>query len=121
MVKNNQKYITYLLVLLDAIAVCGAYFLSWYLVFGRPNGLGGLPKEQYFKVIPFLVPAYLISILCGNESYEKNCVKEQCHITGIDSVFVDIDIGDLRRRLQNDIVEVGAEGVYDLLDFIDNT
>ena len=81
---------------------------------------GEFPKRKFNYCDESLVPAYLISILCGNESYEKNCVKEQCHITGIDSVFVDIDIGDLRRRLQNDIVEVGAEGVYDLLDFIDN-
>ncbi len=60
MINKSRHYLIISYLILDAVIISCSYFLSWYLVFGRPNGLGGLPKEQYFKVIPILIPVYLI-------------------------------------------------------------
>lgn len=63
MIKDNQKYFNGLHVLLDALAVAGAYMLAWYLKFEGPfatEGVGTLGQLFYFRALYFLVPGYLI-------------------------------------------------------------
>lgn len=63
MIKDNQKYFNRLHVLLDALAVAGAYLMAWYLKMVGPfaeEGVGTLPMSFYFSALYFLVPGYII-------------------------------------------------------------
>ncbi len=69
MIKNNQKYLNGLHVVIDAIIIAGSYILAWWLKFETP--VGGvkpgdfyLPMETYFSAIPYIVAAYLIIYQC---------------------------------------------------------
>lgn len=82
---------------------------------------GEFKKRRFNYCDENFVPAYLVSILCGGDTYERHCVIEQCHITAIDTISVSIIINDtLRNKLSNDILEIGEEGVLDLISFIDD-
>lgn len=65
MIKNNQKYLNGLHVIIDAVIIAGSYMLAWWIKFETP--LGGvkpgdfyLPRETYFGAIPYIVIAYLL-------------------------------------------------------------
>ncbi len=63
MIKDNQKILNRIMVLIDAVIV-GASFLLAYLikfyVFEREPGVGVLPIESYVRVLPIVVPGYLL-------------------------------------------------------------
>lgn len=77
------------------------------------------PKRRYNYCSEELIPLYLIAIICGNDSSDKQTLSDQCNITKIETVSIDISVKELRERLANDIVEIGKEGICDLVDFID--
>ncbi len=81
---------------------------------------GQFPKRKYNNCTEKLVPVYLLAILCGQDSYEKRQLIEQCHFTGIETVSVSLDLEGFSKRLQNNILEIGNEGVCDLISFIDD-
>lgn len=81
---------------------------------------GQFPKRKYNNCIEKLVPVYLLAILCGQDSYEKRQLIEQCHFSEIETVSVSLDLEGFNKRLQNDILEIGNEGVCDLIGFIDD-
>lgn len=81
---------------------------------------GEFPKEKYNYCTEDLIPVYLLSILCGQESNEKKLLREQCHLGEIGTVSVGLSVDRISKRLQNDVVEVGNEGVCDLISFIDD-
>lgn len=65
MIKDNQKFFNRLLVLLDALVIAAAYWLSWFLwlsgnVKEMEPGTGILPVETYFTAFAMIVPGYLI-------------------------------------------------------------
>ena len=64
MIKDNQKYFNRLQVLLDGVIIAVSYILAWFLkfwVFTDNNpAVGTLPMEQYFSMLYFIVPGYLI-------------------------------------------------------------
>lgn len=65
MIKNNQKYLNGLHVIIDALIVAGAYILAWWLKFESAlsnvqPGDWHLPMETYFSAIPYIVAGYLI-------------------------------------------------------------
>lgn len=65
MIKNNQKHLNRLQVVLDGIIVALSYILAYYVrfysVFAEPTALEvALPQEVYFSALYFLVPGYLI-------------------------------------------------------------
>lgn len=65
MIKNNQKYLNGLHVVIDALIIAGSYILAWWIKFDTPLGNVKpgdfyLPKEVYFSAIPYIVAAYLI-------------------------------------------------------------
>ena len=81
---------------------------------------GQFPKRKYNNCTEKLVPVYLLAILCGQNSYEKRQLIEQCHFTGIENVSISLDLEEFSKRLQSDILESGNEGVCDLISFIDD-
>ena len=63
MIKENQKLLNRIQVVLDAGVIIVAYVLSWYIRFR--SGLFDLDPwypslREYMKVLFFLVPSYLI-------------------------------------------------------------
>ncbi|SHJ05979.1 Undecaprenyl-phosphate glucose phosphotransferase [Butyrivibrio fibrisolvens DSM 3071] len=65
MIKNNQKQLNRIQVLLDAVTVALAYILSYYIrfysIFVDSYELEvALPREVYFSVLYILIPAYLV-------------------------------------------------------------
>lgn len=64
MIKDNQKYFNRLQVLLDAAIVAISYVLAWFLkfnVFADENtAVGTLSMGQYFNMLYFIVPGYVI-------------------------------------------------------------
>lgn len=65
MIKNNQKYLNGLHVVIDAVIIAGSYILAWWIKFETPLGNVKpgdfyLPMETYFGAIPYIVAAYLI-------------------------------------------------------------
>jgi len=65
LIRDNQKYFNRLLVLLDALVIAAAYWLSWFLwlsgyVKENVPGTGILPVQVYFIAFLVIVPEYLI-------------------------------------------------------------
>ena len=56
MIKNNQKYLNGLHVVIDALIIAASYILAWWLKFKSPlsnvkPGYFYLPMETYFAAI----------------------------------------------------------------------
>ena len=63
MIKDNQKYLNRLHVVVDALVTAGSYVLAWWLMFGSrfaDKGIGVLEMGTYFTALYFVVPGYLI-------------------------------------------------------------
>lgn len=60
MIKDNQKLLNKIHLLLDAVVIVVAYVLAWMVKFefGRVSG-GVLPREDYFAALLLLVPGYV--------------------------------------------------------------
>ena len=75
MIKDNQKTINHLFIIIDAILIVGAYFLAYPLrfrvlssfgPFALQKGEGFLKFSEYAQNIIFLLPGYLIIYnMCG--------------------------------------------------------
>ncbi len=81
---------------------------------------GDFPKRKYINCTEPLVPIYLLSVMCGQDSYAKRILKEQCHLLSVDTVAICLSLEKMNRRLQDDILETGNEGVCGLISFIDD-
>lgn len=81
---------------------------------------GEFPKKKYNNCTDRLVPVYLLAILSGQESYEKRLLMEQCHFSEVETVSVCLNLEKISSRLQNNVIEIGNEGVCDLISFIDD-
>lgn len=65
LIKDNQKYLDRIQVLLDALAIIITYILAWYIKFESPLklvdvGVGVLSERVYFSALIFIVPGYLL-------------------------------------------------------------
>ena len=96
-----------------------SYWNALYLANHTYEGI--FPKRKYSYCTEEMVPVYVLSILCGADSYEKRCLIDYGHITQVDSISVMISTKEIGKRLQNDILETGNEGVCDLISFIDDS
>lgn len=63
MIKDNQRFLNNLHVLLDVLIICASYALAWLLTIVAPifpAGHGVLPPQVYFTALIPIVPAYLL-------------------------------------------------------------
>jgi len=62
MIKNNQRKLNALHVILDALVIAASYGLAYLMVIrlGKPEGTGTLPADVYFRALFVLIPAMLI-------------------------------------------------------------
>ncbi|MDO4287871.1 MAG: undecaprenyl-phosphate glucose phosphotransferase [Eubacterium sp.] len=66
MIKSNQHFFNFLLVLFDMIAVSCALLLAWYIRFVSPfftDGIRTMRFEAYVGLLVFIIPVYLILFL----------------------------------------------------------
>lgn len=62
MIKDNQKYLNRLHIVLDALVTVLSYIAAWWirLVLYQDEGVGVLPREVYFAALLVIVPGYLV-------------------------------------------------------------
>ena len=63
MIKDNQRFLNNLHVLLDVLIICASYALAWLMTIVAPifpAGHGVLPPQVYFVALIPIVPAYLL-------------------------------------------------------------
>jgi Undecaprenyl-phosphate glucose phosphotransferase len=115
LIRDNQRQLNTLLVLLDALVIIVTYGLSWYIwlsgnVKDIPSNMGVLPVEIYIAALIAIVPAYLIlynafdmysSKRTARSAYEVfNIIKANTvGILGIMVVFFAVKMPDFSRGL----------------------
>lgn len=87
MIKDNQKYFNRLQVLLDGVIVAISYILAWFLKFwvfkdNNPS-VGALSMEQYFNMLYFIVPGYLILYYLFHLYTSKRDTKTRYEVSSI--------------------------------------
>lgn len=65
MIRDNQRVLNQIHVLLDAVVVAVSYILSWYIKFQlfdkeSTKTVGVLSQDTYFRALYFIVPVYII-------------------------------------------------------------
>lgn len=66
MIKSNQHFFNFLLVVLDVLAVSAALLLAWYIRFASPFFTDGIRTMQfgaYVSLLVVIVPVYLVLFL----------------------------------------------------------
>lgn len=77
MIKDNQKYLNKLHVLLDAIIIAVSYTAAWILrIQVLPHEGGVLTESEYFLLLLFLIPAYLV-IYSNFNLYTSKRIQEK--------------------------------------------
>lgn len=86
MIKDNQKYFNRLQVLLDAAIVAISYILAWFLkfqVFEDNSTAGALSMGQYFNMLYFIVPGYLVLYSMFHLYTSKRDTKSKYEVSSI--------------------------------------
>ncbi len=60
MIKDNQKHLNRLHVVIDAVIVILSYCIAYWMIFGYMGRTSGLPEGVYFSALFFIVPGVLI-------------------------------------------------------------
>ncbi len=86
MIKDNQKVFNRLMVAADAAitsaSLMTAYFFKFYILNDGP-GEGVLPAGDYFMLLPFLVPIYMLLYYSNDVYSPKRTVRRRFEIFGI--------------------------------------
>ena len=60
MIKDHQKELNRIHIVLDAIFIALSYVVAWYMVLGRQSTSSYLPTRVYFMVLIVIIPFYLV-------------------------------------------------------------
>ena len=86
MIKDNQKVFNRLMVVMDAFLTGASFIFAYYIKFYNlvdGPGIGVLPVQDYYMLLPFMVPGYLlIYYKCGVYS-PKRTVRLRHEVYGI--------------------------------------
>lgn len=86
MIKDNQKVFNRLHLIMDALITAVSYALAYYIKFyiTKPGPeFGDLPASDYFGVLIYLVPLYMILYYYSNVYAPKRTVRKRHEIFGI--------------------------------------
>ena len=88
MIKDNQKYFNRLHLVIDAIVVAISYLIAWYVKFATgfadvDPSVGVLDKSEYFGVLWFLVPMYVVLYYMFGTYAPKRATRFRSEILGI--------------------------------------
>lgn len=78
------------------------------------------PKRRYNYCDDSLTEIYLLSILGGNNSTEKDYLHNQCHMGKIDSIAIELDIEKMILSLADDVTNENLAWFFEITEFIDN-
>ncbi len=59
MIKDNQKHLNRIHVVIDAVIIVISYLIAYWLIFGYMGKYPGIPKGVYFSALFFIVPGGL--------------------------------------------------------------
>lgn len=86
MIKDNQKVFNRLMVLMDAVITAvsfiSAYYFKFYVLNDGP-GIGVLPVGDYFMLLVFIVPVYMLLYYSCSVYAPKRTVRRRFEIYGI--------------------------------------
>lgn len=86
MIKDNQKVFNRLLVVMDAVltglSFILAYYIKFYILEDGP-GIGVLPVSDYYALLLFIIPAYMLLYYRCNVYTPKRTVRRRHEIYGI--------------------------------------
>lgn len=80
----------------------------------------GFPKRKYQYCYEEYIPIYLLSILCGSDSFEKHYLMTQCHMNSIAEIDIVLDLATFPRSVRSDIYASDYSSFFRILDFIDH-
>lgn len=88
MIKDNQKYFNRLHLVVDAVVVAISYLIAWYVKFATgfadvDPSVGVLDKSEYFGVLWFLVPMYVVLYYMFGTYAPKRATRFRSEIFGI--------------------------------------
>lgn len=86
MIKDNQKVFNRLMVIIDAAITAASFMLAYYIKFYILNdgpGIGVLPASDYFGLLAFIVPAYMLLYYTCAVYAPKRTVRKRFEIYGI--------------------------------------
>lgn len=86
MIKDNQKVFNRLLVIIDALITAASFVLAYYIKFYILNdgpGIGVLPIQDYYMLLPFIVPGYMFLYYRCNVYSPKRTVRRRHEIYSI--------------------------------------
>ena len=86
MIKDNQKIFNRLMVMIDAAITAASFMLAYYFKFYILNdgpGIGVLPVTEYFKLLLFIVPMYMLLYYSCSIYAPKRTVRRRFEIFGI--------------------------------------
>ena len=86
MIKDNQRVLIRLHIVLDAIIVTVSYLLAWWLKFEGPfadTSAGAYTMEFYFSALYFVVPAYLLLFYLNKMYTPKRTQRIETVITQV--------------------------------------
>lgn len=81
---------------------------------------GEFPKRKYNYCADSLTPIYLVSILGGQDSFEKQYLQDQCHMARIENISISLDTERHPISLQEEVMNGGTEWIYEIIDFVDD-
>lgn len=86
MIKDNQKVFNRLMVIVDAAITAAsfmsAYYFKFYILNNGP-GIGVLPAIEYFRLLVFIVPVYVMMYYACSVYAPKRTVRRRFEIYGI--------------------------------------
>jgi len=86
MIKDNQKVFNRLLVIIDALITAVSFILAYYIKFYILNdgpGIGVLPVQDYYMLLPFIVPGYMFLYYRCSVYSPKRTVRRRHEIYSI--------------------------------------
>ena len=87
MIKDNQKVFNRMHVVMDAVITAVsyalAYILRFYIFQSNTEGVGVLPAKDYFGVLIFIIPAYILLYFACNVYGPKRTGKQRREIGAI--------------------------------------
>ena len=78
------------------------------------------PKRRYNYCDDSLTEIYLLSILGGTNSAEKDYLHNQCHMGKIESIAIALDTEKMRISLADDVTNENLAWFFEITEFIDN-
>lgn len=86
MIKDNQKVFNRLLVVMDALLTGASFILAYYIKFYILNngpGPGVLPVEDYYLLVLFIIPVYMVLYYLCSVYTPKRTVRRRYEIFSI--------------------------------------